>query len=430
MARLAIYRGTALERELVLTGRAVRLGRADQNDVVLEDPSKAVSREHAELTYRNGGYVLTDLESENGLWVAGQRRSTVVLTPDQPITLGPYTLILRDSAGPSSESTYPGTPLEPGATVFSPDVRPRQSAPRSGPPNLPPRYRPRRALRLGRPVVFAAFTVLVAMLVGVALLFGGFPSARPVPSAAASEPIIPVVEPTIPRNELSPVLAPEPAVANTVDTPAATPRPAPATRPVHAPPRVAAAPETPPTVDLPALQREAIQLIERGSYDEALRILDELYRQPQYAAGAADQIGQLVARIVRGALDAGRRLETTSDWLDAQKSYDVAARWVDAARRYPRAPQSDSAQVAALDGAKARMHQRRLNEGSTALSRAKQFDAMRSVPGQLSQARAEYERAFRILPDDEPGKQVAKGWLDANPVRSPNDLPAPTPQRK
>ena len=58
-----------------------RIGRSEQNDLVLEDPGKAVSRNHAEIRYEGGRYVLADLESQNGIWVAGTRVPFVVLDP-------------------------------------------------------------------------------------------------------------------------------------------------------------------------------------------------------------------------------------------------------------------------------------------------------------------------------------------------------------
>jgi len=71
--RLLIFRGDTVERQLDLTNRDLRVGRGKENDIVLEDPSKAASRMHAELRYENGNYVVIDLNSQTGTWMEGQR---------------------------------------------------------------------------------------------------------------------------------------------------------------------------------------------------------------------------------------------------------------------------------------------------------------------------------------------------------------------
>jgi pSer/pThr/pTyr-binding forkhead associated (FHA) protein len=45
--RLIVLRGDAVQRHVALDERAVRIGRGDTNDLVLDDPGKAVSRVHA-----------------------------------------------------------------------------------------------------------------------------------------------------------------------------------------------------------------------------------------------------------------------------------------------------------------------------------------------------------------------------------------------
>jgi len=65
--------GDGAERTVDLTGRDLKIGRAPENDLVLPDPAKGVSRMHAELRYENGQYVIVDLNSQNGTWVGGHR---------------------------------------------------------------------------------------------------------------------------------------------------------------------------------------------------------------------------------------------------------------------------------------------------------------------------------------------------------------------
>ena len=63
--------GEALVHHLEPTAEALVLGRADDCDLILPEPS--VSKRHAELRRRGDRWLLTDLGSQNGVWVEGQR---------------------------------------------------------------------------------------------------------------------------------------------------------------------------------------------------------------------------------------------------------------------------------------------------------------------------------------------------------------------
>jgi DNA-binding SARP family transcriptional activator len=54
-------------REYLLNGATTRIGRLDDNDIVLDDDD--VSRYHAMITYTRTGFVITDLRSTNGVQV-------------------------------------------------------------------------------------------------------------------------------------------------------------------------------------------------------------------------------------------------------------------------------------------------------------------------------------------------------------------------
>src|ERR1700692_4205823 len=92
--RLAIHQADAFDRELELTSADFRIGRGPENKVVLVDPTKAVSRKHAELRYEDGHYVLLDLRSQNGIWCNGRRQAKITMEPGTPVTIGSYTLTL------------------------------------------------------------------------------------------------------------------------------------------------------------------------------------------------------------------------------------------------------------------------------------------------------------------------------------------------
>jgi len=116
VAKLLIFRGETRLDERELTGQTVRIGRAPQNDLVLEDQGKGVSRNHAEIRFENGRYTLVDLGSQNGIWVSGTRVPSVVLEPGVAAALGPYRLLV--------ESPVAVTPAAPVVVAGPVDTNP------------------------------------------------------------------------------------------------------------------------------------------------------------------------------------------------------------------------------------------------------------------------------------------------------------------
>lgn len=99
-ARLIVLCGRALYRYVDLGRREITIGRGEQNDVVLEDPDKIVSRFHAELRPEGSGYVLIDLNSQNGTWVDARRVDRVTMRVGVPVVIGPYQLVLEEATAP------------------------------------------------------------------------------------------------------------------------------------------------------------------------------------------------------------------------------------------------------------------------------------------------------------------------------------------
>jgi len=80
---LLIYGG----RRLVVGPRGATLGRSRDCDIVVDDAN--VSRQHAELRPRGGGWVLSDLGSTNGTRLNGRSIQTPeVVRPGDEIELG------------------------------------------------------------------------------------------------------------------------------------------------------------------------------------------------------------------------------------------------------------------------------------------------------------------------------------------------------
>jgi pSer/pThr/pTyr-binding forkhead associated (FHA) protein len=81
LPRLVITTGAGEGREFKLRARAT-LGRAPDNDIILEDPK--VSRHHAAIAFAEERYSITDLESANGTFVNG----IMVREPHHPLRAG------------------------------------------------------------------------------------------------------------------------------------------------------------------------------------------------------------------------------------------------------------------------------------------------------------------------------------------------------
>jgi hypothetical protein len=68
------------------------VGRHPNCDVVVDEPS--VSRRHAQLTYRDGAWVIQDLASTNGTLVNGERVGRTALRAGDIVTLGSLPILL------------------------------------------------------------------------------------------------------------------------------------------------------------------------------------------------------------------------------------------------------------------------------------------------------------------------------------------------
>jgi pSer/pThr/pTyr-binding forkhead associated (FHA) protein len=76
----------------------VRIGRAHDNDIVLADAKRNVSRWHAVLSREDDGTViLADLESANGTFLNGRMIGyPVTVRADDTIKIGSFHLVLRE----------------------------------------------------------------------------------------------------------------------------------------------------------------------------------------------------------------------------------------------------------------------------------------------------------------------------------------------
>ncbi|MDQ6708372.1 MAG: FHA domain-containing protein [Acidobacteriota bacterium] len=85
-------------RIVAVTQPLVKIGRAPDNHVILEDTECNVSRWHASIRFAEGSPpVLTDLNSANGTLLNGARvTASAPLNPDDAIAIGPHVIVYRD----------------------------------------------------------------------------------------------------------------------------------------------------------------------------------------------------------------------------------------------------------------------------------------------------------------------------------------------
>ena len=136
------------------------IGRADNNQLVLPDPERTISRVHARVVFRGGGYAVVDNGSNpisvNGQVVGAGREHP--LRPGDQLQIGGYIIAASAAAAPTSADPFadlfgdspmgmaappPPAPLtSPGARTGSGSTAmwpaPSASQPRSAPPPPPP----------------------------------------------------------------------------------------------------------------------------------------------------------------------------------------------------------------------------------------------------------------------------------------------------
>jgi type VI secretion system FHA domain protein len=129
------------------------IGRADGNALVLPDPERHISRTHATVEYRDGGYILRDLGTSSPVVLNGKplgKGSEARLAAGDHLEIGGYSLVVMadPAAGPAAAPTRARAPQPaprddplgmfgpPGADPFA-DLQPA-SKPRAATPDTIP----------------------------------------------------------------------------------------------------------------------------------------------------------------------------------------------------------------------------------------------------------------------------------------------------
>lgn len=175
--KLTVFRGDTRDRQIELAERDLRIGRGPDNDLVLEDPDKGVSRLHAELRFQNDQYVIIDLNSQNGTWVEGQRVPRAVVEPNVPIVIGPYRLVLESDQPAKTSDTLVAKAIAPPSTLppRGGSHEPKR-APKSKVPVRPQVQRTGDPIawlaRQSKAVIFGGFCLVVILIIAFGQLFG------------------------------------------------------------------------------------------------------------------------------------------------------------------------------------------------------------------------------------------------------------------
>jgi predicted component of type VI protein secretion system len=449
--KLTILGPDAPERQVNLTDRDLRIGRDTQNDIVLPDSSKSVSRCHAELRFENGQYVLLDLKSQNGLWVGGRRVSRIPLEPGVPVLVGSYRLVL-DDAPAEAHTVADGLPAGPSSIAprDTEATRPQPVSPArasSGPGVLPNVARSKKVALLGG---VAAVMVLAVIVVGlrrrsprtvetpsgtVETSIVSPPRPAPAPPLPASEDLIrtylshakSLLEDHDPDGALAELdraaqidpLNPEAselkARANELKNP--PPEPAPQS-PGQSSPR-ASPPKSPdlPSGPQPVLARKpgesteewhtrdraiatkydrAKAEVDGDTFQAAIRDLKDLQREEPNYLNVPTLLQRALGRArtaALGAIEQGASLEKQGQFPEALQQY----------RRALAADPSVSGAEDSIQKVLARMQR----DGADAYNSATTYYTLAKYP----QAIPLFEKAVKLLPDGDPDKKTAQDKL-------------------
>ncbi len=198
MPKLSILRGGRVEREVELGIRDLLIGRSSDNDIVLDDPERTVSRHHAEVRLEETRYVIVDVGSQNGIVHGGRRVQRAELRPGDSVSIGSFTLAFEMGKGPAPDLEYEPTvpvrldtaelelrqpePVRKGPGVAHLITDTHRSAPQV--PDLSPVTPPARRPASSRwPLIVAGGVCAVAVFAALAYVY-----LRPRPAPPASVP--------------------------------------------------------------------------------------------------------------------------------------------------------------------------------------------------------------------------------------------------
>lgn len=395
MPRLRVVGDNGVEQVVDVGEGRLQIGRGRDNDVVLPDPQKGVSRAHAELRFENGHYVIVDLQSQNGTWIDGRRVERGEVPMGAEIAIGAYRLTLLADRPAGVRPARGGVDLldEMRATErYDQPIRPQPAA----------------AVRAsGTPPWAIGGAVALIAILGLAMVVwvssprqGAASSGTTSPSpelstAGATDPATP------PRRDPPPAAGS--VTSDPVDLPNGSPTRPPARRGAAAPraadePRVTRRPEE--STNAWRARAAALQTrygyskaaLDRGDYAAAAGGFEAILLEEPGFLDAPRLLVQAQAGLRAGArtlFQAGRKLDDAGDWVGALQKYEQAR------QVHP--------DLAGVSESIRRVRGKLREAGMTALERARALER----EGRPMDALKEYEKAVQWLPPDDPNRQIA-----------------------
>jgi type VI secretion system protein len=104
---------------------ALTIGRGEENDLVLPDPDRQLSKRHCVLEERNGDYVIIDISTNGTFLNYGAERLGALPTPlnhGDVIQLGPFEMAVEITAAANARAAQPLPPLGESAVAPGPPV--------------------------------------------------------------------------------------------------------------------------------------------------------------------------------------------------------------------------------------------------------------------------------------------------------------------
>jgi len=92
MSRLVVFKDDCVLKNIELGLHDIVIGRGRESDVVLDDLDRTVSRAHCEVRPEDGGYVIVDVGSQNGVWNGTQRVTHSEMVPGVSFAVGAFVL--------------------------------------------------------------------------------------------------------------------------------------------------------------------------------------------------------------------------------------------------------------------------------------------------------------------------------------------------
>lgn len=393
--------GDGVEQLVELQMPRVRIGRGRDNDIVLPDAEKGVSRVHAELRLENGRHVIVDLQSQNGTWVNGRRVDRAEVPVGAEIAVGGYRLTLLDSRGVAPIAPRPRPPVDPLDDMFATELReppPFRGAP---PAQTAAATASSRGMFLGAAVLAlgAGLAAVVWMSASKATPVTAGTVAQPAaaqPAGDAPEAPAPPVPPAAEPERPEPAGPVEPAPRRSDGVAAVAPRPG-------GGPIITRRPGE--STEAWRSREAALQTrygyskaaLDRGDYAAAAGGFEAILLEEPGFLDAPRLLVQAQAGLrasARGLFDAAARLDEAGDWTGALRKYEQARQVY--------------AGLPGLGDRIARARAKLRAAGAAAFEQARQHEAA----GRVQDALREYEKAVQWLPAEDPNRQAARTRIE------------------